>query len=58
MGEFGRVRVGIEITNLLNSTRITNINAGKFTAPATFSQFDQLFFQPGRAVSGDITVHF
>ena len=50
--DFGIVRVGLEVNDLFNSTRLTNINAGKTT------QFDQLFYQPGRSVTGDITVTF
>jgi len=50
--DFGRVRVGIEVNDLFNSTNLTNINAGKTT------QFDQLFYQPGRSVTGDITLTF
>jgi iron complex outermembrane receptor protein len=50
--DFGIVRVGLEVTDMFDSTRVTNINAGK-TAP-----FDQYFFQPGRAFTGDITVKF
>lgn len=50
--EFGPVRVGIEVNDLFNSKRITNINQGK-TVP-----FDQYFYQPGRSVTGDITLTF
>ena len=48
----GKVRFGLSVDDLFDSTRITNINVGK-TAP-----FDQYFYQPGRAVTGDITVTF
>ena len=44
--------MGIEVNDLFNSTNLTNINAGKTT------QFDQLFYQPGRSVTGDITLTF
>jgi iron complex outermembrane receptor protein len=50
--DLGIARVGISVDDLFDSTKVTNINAGK-TAP-----FDQYFYQPGRAVTGDITVKF
>ena len=46
------MRVGIEVNNLFDSRRITNINTGK-TAP-----FDQYFYQTGRSFTGDITLTF
>ncbi|HEX7872927.1 MAG TPA: TonB-dependent receptor [Sphingobium sp.] len=50
--DIGRFRIGVEVNDLFDSTSLTNINAGK-TAP-----YDQLYFQPGRSVTGDITVTF
>ena len=50
--ELGPVRFGVEVNNLFDSKRVTNINAGK-TAAA-----DQYFYQVGRTVTGDITVKF
>jgi iron complex outermembrane receptor protein len=46
------VRFGIEVDDLLDSKRATTINAGKT------AQFDQLYFQPGRSVTGDVTITF
>ncbi|MES2044418.1 MAG: TonB-dependent receptor [Pseudomonadota bacterium] len=50
--DIGPVRVGIEVNNLFDSRRITNINTGK-TAP-----FDQYFYQTGRSFTGDVTLTF
>lgn len=50
--QVGPVRVGIEVNDLFNSTSITNINPGK-TVP-----YDQYYYQPGRSVTGDITLTF
>jgi iron complex outermembrane recepter protein len=50
--DLGIARVGISVDDLFDSTKVTNINQGK-TAP-----FDQYVYQPGRAVTGDITVKF
>ncbi|CAN5205401.1 hypothetical protein BH10PSE13_BH10PSE13_00390 [soil metagenome] len=59
---FGIFRVDIEVNDLFNSTHATNISAGKaYTDPTTkaVSQpYDQYFYQPGRSVTGDITVSF
>ena len=60
--DFGHVRVGVEINDLFDSTRVTNIAPGKAYTDATtklVSQpYDQYFYQPGRSVTGDITVSF
>jgi iron complex outermembrane receptor protein len=50
--DFGIARVGLMINDLLDSTRVTNINTGKTAL------FDQYFYQPGRSVTGEITVKF
>ncbi|MEP7007472.1 MAG: TonB-dependent receptor, partial [Sphingomonas bacterium] len=50
--DIGPVRIGVEINNLLDSKKVTNINQGK-TAP-----FDQYFYQTGRSFTGDITLTF
>jgi len=50
--EIGPVRIGVEVNDLFDSTKITNINQGK-TAP-----YDQYFYQPGRSVMGDVTITF
>ncbi len=60
--EIGPVQIGIEVNDLFNSKRVTNINQGKaYTDPVTkaVSQpYDQYFYQPGRSVTGDITLTF
>lgn len=59
---FGAFRVGIEVNDLFDSTHLTNISAGKaYTDPVTkaVSQpYDQFYYQPGRSITGDITVSF
>ena len=50
--DIGPVRLGVEINNLFDSQRVTNISTGK-TAP-----FDQYFYQAPRAVTGDVTITF
>jgi iron complex outermembrane receptor protein len=61
--DFGIARVGIMVNDLLDSTKVTNINAGKTTTvtlptgPFTYNT-DQYFYQPGRSVTGEITVKF
>jgi len=50
--DIGPVRIGVEVNNLFDSRRVTNINAGK-TAP-----FDQYTFQTGRSFTGDVTLTF
>jgi len=50
--DIGPVRVGVEVNNLFDSRRVTNISTGK-TAP-----FDQYFYQTGRSFTGDVTLTF
>ena len=50
--DIGPVRVGVEVNNLFDSRRVTNINAGKTTP------FDQYFYQTGRSFTGDVTLTF
>ncbi|MBA3897528.1 MAG: TonB-dependent receptor, partial [Sphingomonadaceae bacterium] len=50
--DFGIVRAGIKVSDLFDSTRIVNISPGA-TVPA-----DQYFFQPGRQITGEVTVKF
>jgi len=58
--DFGIARVGVEVSDLFDSTRVTNINQGKSVVIAgkTVFPFDQYFYQPGRSVTGDVTVKF
>ena len=60
--ELGRLRFGVEVTNLFNSKRVTKISSGS-TALANIGQAvvannDQYYYQPPRAVTGDITFRF
>lgn len=60
--EVGRLRFGIEVSNLFNSKRVTNITSNG-TALANIGQavaanVDQYYYQPPRAVTGDITFRF
>lgn len=50
--DFGMIRAGLKVSDLLDSTRITGISTG--SSPA----FDQYYFQPGRQISGEMTVRF
>jgi iron complex outermembrane receptor protein len=57
--EWHNVRVGVEVTDLFNSTKYTNIGlSGSAPTTTAIGPTDQLYFQPGRQVSGDITVRF
>ncbi|WP_176594103.1 TonB-dependent receptor [Sphingobium sp. EM0848] len=62
--QIGPVRIGLEVNDLFDSTRLTNINAGKdyvdktVTPNITYRPYDQYFYQPGRSVTGDITLTF
>jgi iron complex outermembrane receptor protein len=55
--DFGRFRVGVEVNDLFNSTSLTNMNQGKAYTDGS-QPYDQYFYQPGRSVTGDITVTF
>jgi iron complex outermembrane receptor protein len=46
------VRVGVEVNNLFNSQRVTNVSTGKTTP------FDQYVFQTGRSYTADVTLTF
>ena len=50
--DLGKIRFGVEVNNLFDLQRVTNINTGKNAAS------DQYFYQVGRTVTGDITVKF
>jgi iron complex outermembrane receptor protein len=59
--EVGPVRVGIEVSNLFNSQRVTQLNpSSKTTAAGIVSpnNFDQYYYQPPRAITGDVTFRF
>jgi len=56
-------RFGLNVTDLFDSRKIENLNlSGSGPAGNTFSGLnntaDQLYYQPGRQVTGDITVKF
>jgi iron complex outermembrane recepter protein len=44
--DFGKVRAGIKVSDLFDSTKIVNISG------------TQYFFQPGRQITGEVTVKF
>ena len=66
--EFGRFRVGVNVSNVFNSRAITQISTSSVGAPTTvvngasvqsgYGSFDQLQFLPPRAVFGDVRVRF
>ena len=61
--ELGPVRVGVEVTDLFDSQRVTSIAPSSKTALASIGQplannYDQYYRQPGRAITGDITLRF
>ncbi|MBV1687944.1 TonB-dependent receptor [Novosphingobium sp. G106] len=61
--EIGPFRVGVEVTDLFNSQNVVTITSTGKTALNQIglplnTNFDQYYYQPGRAVSGDITFTF
>lgn len=57
--DIGPVRIGLEVYNLLDSTRVTSISQGKAaTGTTSVFPYDQYMFQTGRSFTGDITVTF
>lgn len=60
--DIGPFRIGVEVNDLFDTTSLTNINAGKDytdkTTGAVSRPYDQFYYQPGRSVTGDITVTF
>ena len=61
--EIGPVTVGVEVNNLFDSRPVTNIGPSSKTpltdlGKATSANFDQYYYQTGRAFTGDVTVKF
>ena len=58
--EWRNIRVGVQVSDLFNSTKIENIGlSGSGPSFTTLNNnADQLYFQPGRQVTGDVTVRF
>jgi iron complex outermembrane receptor protein len=61
--EIGAFRLGVEVTDLFDSQRVTNIGSSSKTALGSIglpvaTNFDQYYYQPGRSVTGDITFKF
>jgi iron complex outermembrane receptor protein len=56
---FGRVEIGVAVDDLLNSRKVTavNQNSAVVVGGVTTHPYDQYFFQPGRSITGDLTVH-
>ena len=61
--EVGPFRVGVEVTDLFDAKRTTNIGPSSKTPLAAIGQplttnLDQYYYQPGRAITGDVTFKF
>ena len=60
--DIGHFRFGLQVYNLLDSTRVTSISQGKAATGTSgltsVFPYDQYIFQTGRQFSGDITVVF
>ena len=57
--EWRNFRVGVEVTDLFDSTKITNLGlSGTPVSGQTFAAADQIYFQPGRQITGDVTMRF
>jgi iron complex outermembrane receptor protein len=56
---FGRVELGVAVDDLFNSRKVTTINQNSavVVGGVTTHPYDQYFFQPGRSITGDLTVH-
>uniref|UniRef100_UPI0035C9482C TonB-dependent receptor n=1 Tax=uncultured Sphingomonas sp. TaxID=158754 RepID=UPI0035C9482C len=63
----GPIRLGLDVTDLLNSQKVTQISTGKNTAGTNGTvgvgvvsalNFDQYYYQPGRAITGQVTFTF
>ncbi|MEG3178691.1 TonB-dependent receptor [Sphingomonas sp. RB3P16] len=63
----GPIRLGIDVTDLLDSQKVTQISTGKNTAGpggtvgigvVSALNFDQYYYQPGRAITGQLTFIF
>ena len=48
--DLGRIELGLQVSDLFNSRAVTDIAVNG-------PPYDQYFFQPGRAFTGDITLH-
>ncbi|HEX7851808.1 MAG TPA: TonB-dependent receptor [Sphingomonas sp.] len=60
--EIGKLRLGVEVSNLFNSKRVTNITsngtAQQYIGLVNVNNVDQYYYQPPRAITGDITFKF
>ncbi|MBS0477403.1 MAG: TonB-dependent receptor [Proteobacteria bacterium] len=61
--QYGPVRIGVEVTNAFDSRRVNQIAPNSKTVAgsaglAVATNYDQYYFQPGRAVSADVTFLF
>jgi iron complex outermembrane receptor protein len=59
----GPLRFGLEVSDLFNSQKVVTITSNSKTPFAAIglplnTNFDQYYYQPGRAVSGDIAFTF
>ena len=61
--DVGPLRVGVQVTDLFNARTVTNIASSSKTPVTAIGQpvatnYDQYYYQPGRAVTGDVTLRF
>lgn len=60
--EIGKLRLGVQVSNLFNSQRVTNITSNgtdiKYVGLADPHNVDQYYYQPPRAITGDLTFSF
>lgn len=60
--EIGQFRFGVEVTDAFDSQRVTQIGPNSKTTAgagtAAITNFDQYYYQPGRAVTADVTFKF
>jgi iron complex outermembrane receptor protein len=58
--EWRNFRFGLEVTDLFNSEKVENLGlSGSADAGSQFNRTgDQFYYQPGRQITGDITVRF
>ena len=59
--QIGPIRVGVDVTDLLDSQKIAQISGGApatAAGPAINPNTSQVYYQPGRAITGQITFNF
>ena len=61
--EVGPVRIGVEVSNVLDSQRVTQIGPNSKTLASAVglplaTNFDQYYYQAPRSITGDVTFRF